>query len=124
LRGAATDPNADRPEQDRATAGSATAGTVRIMTEPPTLLTIAEAAALLGMSPSTLRDRVTAGTVPHIRLGKVRGVRFTPEHLAEICARGQVPVGTRFPHRAHAQDQDPGEDALARFTGLRSLRAE
>ncbi|MEV4767755.1 helix-turn-helix transcriptional regulator [Micromonospora humida] len=47
-------------------------------------LTIKEAAVVLGMSRWTLRDRVTAGTVPHRRTGKVRGVVFDPEHIEQI----------------------------------------
>ncbi|MET7867942.1 MerR family transcriptional regulator [Micromonospora taraxaci] len=52
------------------------------MSEQP--LTIKQAAAVLGMSHWTLRDRVTEGTVPHRRTGKVRGVVFDPEHIEAI----------------------------------------
>lgn len=62
-------------------------------------LTIKEAAVVLGMSPWTLRDRVTAGTVPHRRNGKVRGVVFDPEHIEAIKKAAHRPaLGT--PSRA------------------------
>lgn len=52
------------------------------MSEQP--LTMKQAAEVLGMSFWTLRDRVTAGTVPHRRTGKLRGVVFDPEHIEAI----------------------------------------
>ena len=67
------------------------------MSEYP--LNIEQAAKVLGMSPLTLRDRVTAGTVPHRRTGKVRGVVFDPEHIEAIKKADTRPaIGT--PSRA------------------------
>lgn len=76
------------------------------MAEPPRLYTIAEAASLLRVPEGWLRKKVTAGVVPHTRLGK--HVRFTDDHLCRIVADGeQEPVSppTSVPHglslRAH-----------------------
>jgi excisionase family DNA binding protein len=55
---------------------------------PECLLTIDEAARRLNVPRSWLRDRVTAGQVPHTRLG--RHVRFAPEHLAQIISEGEL----------------------------------
>lgn len=55
------------------------------------LYTIADAADLLNVPFSWLRDKVTAGEVPHTRLG--RHVRFTEAHLAQIVAAGEQPTG-------------------------------
>lgn len=64
--------------------------------EPPgldILYTRAEAAALLKCPESWLRDQVTAGTIPHIRLGKIKGVRFARADLEEIThLRRRSPV--------------------------------
>jgi excisionase family DNA binding protein len=49
--------------------------------------TIAEAARLLRVPEGWLRKKVTAGLVPHTRLGK--HVRFTDEHLRRIVADGE-----------------------------------
>jgi excisionase family DNA binding protein len=54
------------------------------------LYTISEAAEMLHVPFSWLRDKVTAGQVPHTRLG--RHVRFTEAHLTEIVAAGERPV--------------------------------
>jgi excisionase family DNA binding protein len=51
------------------------------------LYTIAEAAEVLNVPATWLRDKVTAGAVPHTRLG--RHVRFTEAHLEEIVAAGE-----------------------------------
>lgn len=69
---------------------------------PAALFTIDEAAAVLHVPRSWLRDRVSARLVPHTRLG--RHVRFTPEHLAQIIASGEesphsTPVPTGGGHR-------------------------
>lgn len=58
------------------------------MAEP--LRDIAEAAVFLKIPRSTLRDMVTAGQVPHTRVG--RHVRFTQEHLDAIVKAGERPV--------------------------------
>lgn len=54
------------------------------MTHNPIDYTITEAAALIGLAPTTLRDKVTAYEVPHHRYGNVKGVYFTPEDIDEI----------------------------------------
>lgn len=73
-------------------------------------LTIKQAAEVLGMSPWTLRDRVTAGTVPHRRTGKVRGVVFDPEHIEAIKADAFRPaLGT--PSRADARVRSAARSA-------------
>lgn len=57
------------------------------MTDPDGLRDIQQAADWLNVKYSWLRDQVTAGTVPHTRLG--RQIRFTREHLAAIVAAGE-----------------------------------
>jgi excisionase family DNA binding protein len=52
------------------------------------LFTIPEAAEVLRVPEGWLRKKVTAGVVPHTRLGK--HVRFTAEHLRQIIAAGDV----------------------------------
>jgi excisionase family DNA binding protein len=54
------------------------------------LLTISEAAAALNVPEGWLRKKVSAGVVPHTRLGK--HVRFTQEHLTQIVAAGEPAV--------------------------------
>ncbi len=54
------------------------------------LLTIKDAALVLAIPETTLRDKVTARHVPHTRIG--RHVRFTPEHLQAIISAGQQPA--------------------------------
>jgi excisionase family DNA binding protein len=51
------------------------------------LYTIAEAAQALNVPLTWLRDKATAGVVPHTRLG--RHVRFTKAHLVQIVALGE-----------------------------------
>lgn len=76
------------------------------------LLSIPEAAEVLNVPVSWLRDKVTARQVPHTRIG--RHVRFTAEHLAAIVAAGEqqvrarppvqlriAPTGRGRPHRRH-----------------------
>lgn len=62
---------------------------------PVTLYTIAEAAGHLRVPEGWLRKKVTAGAVPHTRLGK--HVRFTATHLLHIVAVGEVELTSRFP---------------------------
>ena len=94
--------------------------------------TIAEAAVRLGKAPTTLRDEVTRGVVPHHRIHGVRGVRFTDADLAAIRADDRVAVGQRFPRRNDVPPAGPGPapnpevdtfDPLSEFVGLTSLRA-
>jgi excisionase family DNA binding protein len=59
--------------------------------DPPRLYTFVEAAKLLQVPEGWLRKKVTAGAVPHTRLGK--HVRFTDDHLRRIVEAGeQVPT--------------------------------
>lgn len=55
---------------------------------PSRLLTIAEAAELLNIPFTTLRDKVTARAVPFTRIG--RHVRVTADHIAAIIAAGET----------------------------------
>jgi excisionase family DNA binding protein len=54
------------------------------------LYSIKEAADVLNVPFTWLRDKVTARQVPHTRLG--RHVRFTEAHLAQIVAEGERQV--------------------------------
>jgi excisionase family DNA binding protein len=61
------------------------------------LYTIPEAAELLHVPEGWLRKKVSAGAVPHTRLGK--HVRFTDEHLLRIVEQGEsepvsIPIAT------------------------------
>lgn len=58
----------------------------------PELLTITQAAVVLGVPTGWLRKKVTDREVPHTRLGK--HVRFTAEHLRAIVAAGEQPTAT------------------------------
>ena len=79
------------------------------------LYTIDEAAEVLRCTGSWLRGQVTANTVPSLRLGKRKGVRFTAEDLVEITStrRGKTAV------EISATETDP----LAAFSELRSVRS-
>ena len=63
--------------------------------ESPRVYTIAEAARLLRVPEGWLRKKVTAGLVPHTRLGK--HVRFTDAHLCRIVASGEREPATPAP---------------------------
>jgi hypothetical protein len=79
------------------------------------LYTIDEAAEVLRCTSSWLRGQVTANTVPSLRLGKRKGVRFTAGDLVEI---------TSSRHGKPAQENLVAEiDPLAAFSELRSLRS-
>jgi excisionase family DNA binding protein len=84
---------------DFAAAGGVTLGALRSpgMAGGPMirLYTIREAAELLNVPFTWLRDKVTARQVPHTRLG--RHVRFTEAHLAKIVAEGDRPVVAAAP---------------------------
>lgn len=54
------------------------------------IYTMSEAAHLLRVPEGWLRKKVTAGSVPHTRLGK--HVRFTDAHLRQIIAAGEQPA--------------------------------
>lgn len=70
--------------------------------EPPTrrLYSIEEAAQILNVPRSWLRDKVTARAVPHTRLG--RHVRLTDAHLAAIIAIGERAAAPRYLPEASA----------------------
>ncbi|WP_404352968.1 hypothetical protein LG324_08775 [Phycicoccus jejuensis] len=57
---------------------------------------MAEAAALLGWSRYTLRDRCSRRVVPHHRRHSTRGIYFTPEDIAAIRA-GRTRDAVRTP---------------------------
>lgn len=57
------------------------------MDTTPEVFTIVEAARVLRVPEGWLRKKVTAGVVPHTRLGK--HVRFTASHLTQIIADGE-----------------------------------
>jgi excisionase family DNA binding protein len=59
------------------------------------LYSISEAAEVLNVPVTWLRDKVTARQVPHTRLG--RHVRFTEAHLAQIIAEGERRVAPEAP---------------------------
>jgi excisionase family DNA binding protein len=60
------------------------------------LLTIAEAAAVLNVPESWLRKRVSGRTVPFVRLG--RYIRFTREHLERIIGEAEQAPLVVAPH--------------------------
>ena len=79
---------------------------------PERLLTIEQAAAVLNVPRSWLRDKVTVREVPHLRLG--RHVRFAPEHLRRIIAASETPTqgssaptGARHARRPKEAANDP-----------------
>lgn len=53
----------------------------------PQLHTVAEAAALLRVTPTWLSRQATAGAVPCTRLGRKR--LFSDDHIREIANRGE-----------------------------------
>lgn len=63
--------------------------------------TVAEAAAILKISPKTLYALAAARAVPCTRPGGTRAIRFTPAHLDAIAAQGEQPV-IRPPTRLQA----------------------
>ena len=58
-------------------------------TVTPRLYTITEAAQVLHVPEGWLRKKVSAGVVPHTRLGK--HVRFTDAHIDQIITIGEQP---------------------------------
>lgn len=68
---------------------------------PSKLLTIAEAAELLNIPFTTLRDKVTNRVVPFTRIG--RHVRFTADHIAAIIAAGETPPRTSSGRRPNTR---------------------
>ncbi len=63
------------------------------------LLTITEAASLLGIAPCTLRRRVARNEVPHRRIFG-GPIRFTSEDIEEILREAYRPVVQREEKRA------------------------
>ena len=55
------------------------------------LLTVAEFAEAVGMSPKTIRQWVWMRRVPYVRVG-ARAIRFQPATVEEILKRGTVPA--------------------------------
>ena len=64
-------------------------------TEYGNLLTKADVAEMLGMKESMITTLVSSGEMPHLRLGKRKFVRFTPDHVQQYLRSKEVPV-----HRA------------------------
>lgn len=56
---------------------------------PDRLLTVAELAAYLNVSPGWVRARVLNRSLPHTKVG--RGVRFTPAQVQQIVEAGNRP---------------------------------
>ena len=56
------------------------------------LLTKADVAEILGMKESMITSLVSSGDFPHLRLGKRKFVRFTPEHIQEYLRSKEVPL--------------------------------
>lgn len=54
------------------------------------LLTVAEFADALGLSPKTVRQWTWMRRVPYVRVG--RAIRFRQETVEEILSRGSVPA--------------------------------
>jgi len=84
-----------------------------------------EAAARLGCSPLTLRDKVSRREVPHHRSGRRKGVYFTQEDLDKILAGQARPVAAKGT-RGHATDTRPAITAAeipAEFAVLRRARS-
>lgn len=61
-------------------------------------LTTKQAAEVMGLPYTTLRDMVTKRLVPHRRIG--RGVRFTPADIEAIAEQSFEPAITDTPSRA------------------------
>lgn len=83
--------------------------------------TLDEAAEALGISRWTLRDWVSRHEVPHRRRGRVNGVYFTEDDLAEILdgqARPALVVSTQARKRRQAPLVSL-EDLPAEFAVLR-----
>lgn len=68
-------------------------------------LTTRQAAEVLGMPYTTLRDMVTKRLVQHRRVGK--HVRFAPEDMAAIKQQAFEPAITATPSRATARIRAP-----------------
>ena len=54
------------------------------------LLSVAEFAEAVGLSPKTIRQWVWMRRVPYVRVG--RAIRFRRETVEEILRRGEVPA--------------------------------
>lgn len=83
------------------------------------------AAVVLDCKESWLRDQVTAGTVPHGRRGKVKGVFFTADDLRAILEARHHPARPQgaAQRMRPADPATPAVDVPDRFAGLRSARA-
>lgn len=81
------------------------------------------APAVLNCTRSWLRDQVTAGTVPHGRLGKRKGVFFTADDLKEIIETRRRPARERMDDESAPTESARVVSVPDRFVGLRSARA-
>ena len=58
-------------------------GTMHHMNTIAPLLTKADVCEILGVKETWLNPEISAGKIPHIRLGKRKNIRFRPEHIEE-----------------------------------------
>lgn len=60
------------------------------MDEVDALLTKDDVCRILGVRESWLDSEISAGRIPHIRLGKKKMIRFRPAHLEEYLSTREV----------------------------------
>lgn len=66
------------------------------MAEPPVLLTVEEAAAMLRIGRNTAYELIARGELPHVRLGRlIRVPRHALERWIEEAARMPAPIDKR-----------------------------
>lgn len=87
------------------------------------LYSLDTAPAVLNCTRSWLRDQVTAGTVPHGRLGKRKGVFFTADDLKAILETRRRPARVLMAEDSAPRNSAPPVSVPDRFAGLRSARA-
>jgi excisionase family DNA binding protein len=68
------------------------------------LLTVKEAAELLGVKPSTLRSWIWQRRIPYIKLS--RSVRIAPEALQEIIANNTIIAEEPLELEISSEDED------------------
>lgn len=81
--------------------------------------TLDEAAKVLGISRWTLRDWVSRHEVPHRRRGRVKGVYFTEDDLAEILDARARPALVTQARKSRQAPLVSLEDLPAEFAILR-----
>ncbi|MBA3875553.1 MAG: hypothetical protein C0498_01230 [Anaerolinea sp.] len=86
-----------------------------------TLLTVADAARRLGMSPKFVRARCASGDLAHYRLG--RAVRVSDRDLDEFLARSRLSGDARSPRGQHLRADHPAQDADDEVLGRRCVHA-